>query len=202
MERKLINIWVIKLVQLTLLFMLSHSCLAQYTWGYSSNYLSIQDRQTYTYFYIIKAEFKSPWIYYEMGKRGNVDTLSFYVTDNNCIPQPLYYISLSFDDTRDTIIKTNKDGYVTITCSKDTRFISISIFHLENKLHLPLSIDKIPKTTTIVIGKKPSNHYLNIFSKKSLTFSDIKNIKDLAANGNTIDEKDFFYYFSDTPSTQ
>lgn len=171
-------------------------CTAQYRWGLSNNFGQFNGDTTYKYAYKIQADFKQTWYYYEMSERTESNVITLQIVDFNGNPRPYEPASLTID-TRDTLLKTDTNGNAILMCTQDVQTICINTFFLKSKVFLPITEQTIPSRMTLVVGVIGDRCYLNIYCRRPLDFEEIKTIKELALNGKTIENDDFYYYFSD-----
>lgn len=196
MKRLFNNILDINTLVLLILFFPSFIACSQIQWGHSGNYNQLRANKQYGFTYKIKTVFGDTWSYYEIADRKGVDTLNLYTVDFDGNPRCYEAITLLLD-TKDTTIITDSNGYASVICNKNVNSLYLIIFYSTVKIKMPLSFDKVPLKTNIVIGRTHNNCFLNIYSKRPLDFSEIKKIKDNAINRNPFDNEDYYYFYSE-----
>ncbi len=196
MKRLLNNILDINALVLLIFVFTSLFACSQIQWGHSENYNRLKGNRQYKYIYKINTIYGDTWTYYEIADRKEMDTLNLYMVDFDGNPRCYEAITLLLD-TKDTTLITDSNGYASVTCNKAVNTLYLIVFYSTVKIKMPLSLDMVPLKTNIVIGKIPKSCLLNIYSKRPLGFSEIKNIKDNAVNMNPFENEDYYYFYSE-----
>ena len=190
------NILAIKQNLFFVLLFVPLMCTAQYRWGISNNFEQLNGDTAYKYAYKIKADFKQTWYYYKMSERTQNNIITLRIVDFDGNPRPYEPVTLTID-TKDTLLITDTNGNVKLMCNQDIQTICINSFFVKSKVFMPITEESIPSQMTLVAGTIGKRCYLNIFCRRPLDFEEIKTIKGLVLNGETIENDDFYYYFSD-----